>query len=133
MSKKKLNITDALTISSDVMPLGYTNNERDLAGELYNKNWAGKAMDQYEKQVLGLASAATKKKNLKYKSRVFHLEFEKDTALFDELMNNPKFTIVSHKDNWGMDGKYAMFVIYAEDLDYKSPEDIKKIAEQNNS
>ncbi len=127
MAKKKANATDALTFtkSSDSPRESANKGEvRDLAAELYKKNWGAQKIDAYEKQVLGLPSPSTAKPKLKYASRMFTPEFVEDSKRFDDLMNNPKFGIIYFKDNWTIEGKYTIFVVYSENLNYKDPEEI---------
>jgi hypothetical protein len=127
MAKKKTNATDALTFTkSSDSPRGAGDKveERDLAAELYKKNWGAQKIDAYEKQVLGLPSPAAAKPKLRYASRMFTPEYVEDSKRFDDLMNNPKYGIIYFKDNWTIEGKYTIFVVYSENLNYKSPDDI---------
>ena len=126
MAKKKIENQDFLTFSSvgaargDIRP-----EERNLAGELYKKNWQEKTLDHFEK-TLGIQPISKDKPNLKFKSRIFDPSYVKDSELLNELMNHPKFCITYWKDNWTSEGVYKVFAIYSENLDYKEPEEIIK-------
>jgi hypothetical protein len=48
-----------------------------------------------------------------YKSRVFSLDDPTDLSLFNELINNPDYSIVFKESTWTKDGQYRMFVVYA--------------------
>lgn len=131
MAKKKFGGEDFLTFSnvSDIRS-NLQSEDRNLAGELYKKNWQEKTIDNFEK-TLGIAPKTAKPK-LSYKTRVFSPDYEKDAALLNELMNHPKYSIIYWKDNWTVEGLYKSFVIYSENLDYKEPDEIlKEIAKSN--
>ena len=121
MAKKRSTPQDFLTFagSSDFKE-ELSKEDRNLASELYKKNWQTETIDQFEK-VMGFVPK-TKKPNLKFKNRVFDLDYDKDTTLLGEIMNHPKYSIIYWKDNWTMEGKYKAFIIYSENLDYKTPE-----------
>lgn len=129
MPKKIAKKQDYLTFSgasdtrAEVQP-----QDRNLGEELYKKNWAEKTIDSFEK-TLGVRPKAPKL-NLEHKVKVFSLDFDKDVSLFNKLMNDPRYKIIYQKDNWTVEGLYKMAVIYTENLDYKSPEQVvKDIAE----
>lgn len=126
MAKKKIENQDFLTFSGvGAARADIKAEDRNLAGELYKKNWQERTLDQFEK-VQGIQPSTKAKANLKYKSKLFAPEFDKDAGLLNELMNHPKFSIIYWKDNWTPDGNYKVFAIYAENLDWKDPEEIIK-------
>lgn len=129
MAKKKANPQDFLTFSSvSDIRANTSPQDRNLGEELYKKNWQAQQIDAFEKN-LGIRPKVAKA-NLKYKSRVFSPDFEKDALLLTELMNHPKYTIMYWKDNWTVEGLYKVFAIYSENMDYKEADQaIKEIAE----
>lgn len=114
---------DFLTFSSvsDVRA-NTTKEDRNLGNELYKKNWQDQTIDTFEK-ALGIRPKQ-KKVNLKYKTRVFSPDYEKDASLLNELMNHPKYGIIYWKDNWTVEGLYKAFVIYSENMDYENSETV---------
>jgi len=127
MAKQKLKVEDNfLTFAGASESRGAITNktDRDLAAELYKKNWQSNSIDSFEKSN-GIVPR-TEKPNLRYKNRVFTPGYDEDSKLLNDLMNNPKFSIIYSKDNWTVDGQYKMFVIYAENMDYKTPEELIK-------
>jgi hypothetical protein len=128
MSKQKIHTEDFMTFSNVGIPDKGTNKkERNLSEELHKKNWQTQTIDNFEK-ALGV-TPVQKKNKLKYKTRVFSPDYEKDAALMNELMNHPKYAVVYWKDTWTVEGLYKAFVIYSENLDYIEPEQkIEKIA-----
>mgnify|MGYP000146141844 CR=1 FL=1 len=130
MAKKKAAQQDFLTFSNvSDMRANPTPQDRNLGEELYKKNWQSQTIDSFEKN-LGIKPKVSKV-NLKYKSRVFSPDFDKDAQLLTELMNDPKFTIMYWKDNWTVEGLYKVFAIYSENMDYKTPEQEVKDSADN--
>jgi hypothetical protein len=125
MAKKKIEKQDFLTFSnvSDIRA-NIPAQERNLGDELYKKNWQSQTIDSFEKS-LGVRPKISKA-NLKYKSRIFSPDYDKDATLLNELMNHPKYSILYWKDNWTVEGLYKVFAIYSENLDYKEPEQLVK-------
>lgn len=102
--------------------------DRDLGAELHKKSYQQQQIDNFERQ-MGIAPPKPKP-NLTYKSRVFSPDYEKDNTLLTELMNNPKYTIIKWQDTWTVEGLFKVFCVYAENNDYKTPEEkLKEIAE----
>lgn len=118
MAKNKLKPTDdylAFSSSGDLRA-SIAREERNLANELYKRSSPEKTIDDFEK-ALGIARPKHKA-NLQYKNRVFSPDDENDVTLLNELMNNPKYSILYWKDNWTVNGTYKVFAIYAEDKNY---------------
>ena len=122
MAKRTAKTEDYLTFvgKSDTTALP-SEPERDLAQELYRKSYQGKTIDQFEKN-LGI-NPPRPKKNLKYKIKIFSPDYEKDVDLLNELMNNPKYQIVTWDKTWTVEGLYKVCVVYSEDTDHKSAEE----------
>ena len=129
MAKQKLSSKEDFLTFSDLRESELPVEDRNLAGELYKKNWQATTIDSFEKSI-GIVPKQ-QKLNLKYKSRVFSPDYDKDAELLNELMNHPKFTIIYWKDNWTVEGLYKVFAIYSENLDFKTTAEItKEIAER---
>lgn len=126
MAKKKITAPESLTFSG-MASSPESKADRNLQDELYKKSWMASTIDNFEK-LSGIAPKV-KKPKLKYKTKMFKPEFEKDQALLDVLFNDPRFSIVSMDKNWGQDGKLSIFAIYSENLEYKSPLTAKDISE----
>ena len=122
--KKKATASEQLTFSGYDHRNKKATTNRDLKSELYSKNWAAQKIDSYERSVLGIRGQEQAKPNLKYSSRMLQPEYEEDSRRLDDLMNDPKYSIVYTKDNWTIEGKYVIFVIYSENLDHVRADDI---------
>lgn len=97
---------------SSVAPDLKRKNERSLVDELYKKNWAVDAMDNYEKAV-GITPPSGKVEEVIYDNHLFNPTYDADKKLLNELMNSPKYKIIYMKDNWSPDGEYRVFVVYS--------------------
>lgn len=40
-----------------------------------------------------------------------------DSAIYDELMNDPKYSVELYKDNWSKEGVYQIFIVYTEKIE----------------
>jgi len=115
MSKKKFENSEG----EDFLPFtGVSSDQknkrqRNLAQELYSKNWQDETITAFEKQQ-GFVVKPAAKELVKHKVKVFSPENEKDKNLMIELMNSPNHKITYWKDNWTPSGEYRVFVIYSE-------------------
>ena len=90
--------------------------DEDLRKSIFNVMDPQKVIDNFER-THGPKVKKTKVSQTIKKSRLFRPAQEKDKALFEQLMNNPKYTITYYKDTWTAMGEYMVFVIYTEMLD----------------
>jgi hypothetical protein len=115
------DIEDEFATFTRVAPAKPAAKPREIEQELFNKNWAKEAIDNFEDRVgIPRAPEPEVKPNIQFKHRTFQMEYTKDQELFNELLNSPKYKILSMKETWTMSGDYRMFIIYSDNLDYKA-------------
>ncbi len=117
--KKKLVPAEDLDFggSASELTLRGMKEERDLAGELLNRNFQKDTLDAFESKLF--PKPKVKKPTLKMHNKMLRMSYADSRDLLNELMNNPKYGIVYFKDNFGVDGEYYVFVVYSENLDIK--------------
>lgn len=114
MAKKKLESDGTDHRVFDAIAADIKNGrERNVARELFNKDWQETTSGTFEKQQ-GFAVKPAVKSKAVHKVKIFNPEVEKDKGLLTELMNSDKHKITYWKDNWTSLGEYRVFVVYTE-------------------
>lgn len=102
---------------SDLSNNAYPEPVRDLETELFGKKGLKEKLDALE-STLGYGKENTTPK-IKFHNKIFCPNSEDDRKLLNELLNDPRFSVVKWEDTWTAHGDYRVFIIYSENLEVK--------------
>jgi hypothetical protein len=88
--------------------------QQDLAEGLFELLDPKKTVDAFE-QAKGIIQKPVKTPVLIYKSIMLDMDKAPDRKLFDQMLNDKKYKIVSMDKNWTSLGRYRAFIVYTEE------------------
>lgn len=87
--------------------------QKDLSEGLFELLDPKKTIDSFE-QAKGIIPKQDNTPKVVYKSIMLDLDKAPDRKLFDQMLNDKKYSIVSMDKNWTSLGRYRAFVVYTE-------------------
>ena len=88
--------------------------EVNLAEGLFELLDPKKTIDAFEESK-GIIPKQVKTPKLLYKSIMLDMDKAPDRKLFDQMLNDKKYKIVSMDKNWTSLGRYRAFIVYTEE------------------
>lgn len=123
-AKRKITLTEDSHLGNIVTDMHIkrkkVKTDRDVEAELFKTTYQQEMIDAFEQRV-GIKQKQTKPANVQIKAKLLNLTYAADLALYNKLLNDPKYRIIQMDKSFYED-TYLAFIHYADNLDMKEKE-----------